>query len=91
MDVALDPRWGRVHETYGEDPYLAPRSAWRTRAAFRVTICARVYRHRKALRRLRPAQGGINLSAYEGGPRRTRDLFAYPFEAAIQLAGLHRS
>ncbi|MET0713991.1 MAG: glycoside hydrolase family 3 N-terminal domain-containing protein, partial [Mycetocola sp.] len=23
MDVALDPRWGRVHETYGEDPYLA--------------------------------------------------------------------
>ena len=23
MDIALDPRWGRVHETYGEDPYLA--------------------------------------------------------------------
>ena len=23
MDVALDPRWGRMHETYGEDPYLA--------------------------------------------------------------------
>jgi beta-glucosidase-like glycosyl hydrolase len=24
MDIALDPRWGRVHdhETYGEDPYL---------------------------------------------------------------------
>jgi beta-glucosidase len=22
MDVGLDPRWGRVHETYGEDPYL---------------------------------------------------------------------
>ena len=33
-------------------------------------------------------EGGMNLSAYEGGPRRTRDLFAYPFEAAIQLAGL---
>ena len=22
MDVARDPRWGRVSETYGEDPYL---------------------------------------------------------------------
>ena len=22
LDVALDPRWGRVHETFGEDPYL---------------------------------------------------------------------
>ena len=23
LDVSLEPRWGRVHETYGEDPYLA--------------------------------------------------------------------
>ena len=23
VDVARDPRWGRVEETYGEDPYLA--------------------------------------------------------------------
>jgi beta-glucosidase len=22
MDVARDARWGRVSETYGEDPYL---------------------------------------------------------------------
>ena len=22
MDVSRDARWGRVHETYGEDPYL---------------------------------------------------------------------
>src|SRR5215813_6064320 len=25
MDVARDPRWGRVEETYGEDPYLVSR------------------------------------------------------------------
>jgi beta-glucosidase len=23
MDVIRDPRWGRCHESYGEDPYLA--------------------------------------------------------------------
>jgi beta-glucosidase len=22
VDVARDPRWGRIEETYGEDPYL---------------------------------------------------------------------
>ena len=25
VDVARDPRWGRVEETYGEDPYLVSR------------------------------------------------------------------
>ena len=25
VDVAHDPRWGRIEETYGEDPYLAAR------------------------------------------------------------------
>jgi beta-glucosidase len=22
VDIARDPRWGRIEETYGEDPYL---------------------------------------------------------------------
>src|SRR3982751_3515674 len=25
LDIARDPRWGRVEETYGEDPYLVGR------------------------------------------------------------------
>jgi len=25
VDVALDPRWGRIEETFGEDPYLVSR------------------------------------------------------------------
>jgi len=89
MDVALDPRWGRVHETYGEDPYLA--------AAFSVA-------YTRGLQGTDPGNGmiatgkhflgyavtaaGINQSAFESGARWTRDVFAYPFEAAIQLAGL---
>jgi beta-glucosidase len=32
--------------------------------------------------------GGMNTASFEAGARSTRDLFAYPFEAAIQLAGL---
>jgi beta-glucosidase-like glycosyl hydrolase len=89
MDVALDPRWGRVHETYGEDPYLA--------AAFSVAYTRGLQGDDLRTGAIATAKhfvgyglptGGMNLSSYEGGPRRTRDLFAYPFEAAIQLAGL---
>ena len=28
LDLARDPRWGRVEETYGEDPYLVSRRVW---------------------------------------------------------------
>ena len=27
VDVARDPRWGRIEETYGEDPYLVSEMA----------------------------------------------------------------
>src|SRR4029453_18042439 len=89
MDVALDPRWGRVHETYGEDPYLA--------AAFGVAYTRGLQGDDLRTGAIATAKhfvgyslptGGMNLSSDEGGPRRPRDLFAYPFEAAIQLAGL---
>ncbi|MEU9348554.1 glycoside hydrolase family 3 N-terminal domain-containing protein [Streptomyces sp. NPDC048278] len=89
MDVALDPRWGRVHETYGEDPYLAAAlSVAYTHGLQGDDLADGVIATAKHFLGYGLASGGINLSAYEGGARRTRDLFAYPFEAAIQLAGL---
>jgi beta-glucosidase len=89
MDVALDPRWGRVHETYGEDPYLcAAFSVAYTRGLQGDDLRQGVIATAKHFLGYSVPAGGINLSAYEGGTRRTRDLFAYPFEAAIQLAGL---
>ncbi|MEU6103692.1 glycoside hydrolase family 3 N-terminal domain-containing protein [Streptomyces flaveolus] len=89
MDVALDPRWGRVHETYGEDPYLsAALSVAYTRGLQGEDLTQGVIATAKHFLGYGLASGGINLSAYEGGARRTRDLYAYPFEAAIHLAGL---
>ena len=89
MDVALDPRWGRVHETYGEDPYLcAAFSVAYTRGLQGDDLRHGVIATAKHFLGYGLPAGGINLSAYDGDGRRTRDLFAYPFEAAIQLAGL---
>ncbi|MET8977911.1 glycoside hydrolase family 3 N-terminal domain-containing protein [Streptomyces sp. NPDC004539] len=89
MDVALDPRWGRVHETYGEDPYLAAALAVAyTRGLQGDDLRQGVLATGKHFLGYALPVGGVNTSAYEGGSRQTRDLFAYPFEAAIRLAGL---
>jgi beta-glucosidase-like glycosyl hydrolase len=89
MDVALDPRWGRVHETYGEDPYLcAALSVAYTRGLQGDGLADGVIATGKHFLGYASAVGGMNTAAFEGGARQTRDVFAYPFEAAIQLAGL---
>ncbi|HWH98492.1 MAG TPA: glycoside hydrolase family 3 N-terminal domain-containing protein, partial [Pseudolysinimonas sp.] len=89
MDVALDPRWGRFHESYGEDPYLvAALSVAFTRGLQSADLREGVIATAKHFIGYGMPQGGMNLSAFEGGSRLTRDLFAYPFEAAIQLADL---
>ena len=89
MDISLDPRWGRVHETYGEDPYLAAAlSVAFTRGLQSDDLTRGVIATAKHFVGYSLPEGGINLSAYEGGPRRTRDLFAFAVEAAIQEAGL---
>ncbi len=89
LDVSLDPRWGRVHETYGEDPYLC--------AAFGVAyigglqgedLSTGVVACGKHLMGYGASEGGLNSANVEAGSRRVRDVFAFPFEAAIQLVKL---
>ena len=89
FDIALDPRWGRVHETYGEDPYLvAAMAVAYTQGLQGEDLIDGVIATAKHFLGYGQPEGGINLSAYDGGARRTRDLYAFPFEAAIQLAEL---
>jgi beta-glucosidase-like glycosyl hydrolase len=89
LDVALDPRWGRVHETYGEDPYLAAAFGVAfTRGLQGAHLAEGVIATGKHFLGYAVTSGGRNQSAFEGGTRQMRDLFAYPFEAAIQIAGL---
>ena len=89
LDVSLEPRWGRVHETYGEDPYLV--------AAFGTAyigglqgedLADGVVATAKHFLGYGASEGGLNSSNVEAGSRRIRDVFAYPFEAAIQLSKL---
>jgi beta-glucosidase-like glycosyl hydrolase len=89
LDVALDPRWGRVHETFGEDPYLcAALGVAYVRSLQGQDLSQGVMATGKHFLGHAVPLGGMNTASFEAGARATRDLFAYPFEAAIQLAGL---
>ncbi len=89
LDVALDPRWGRFHETFGEDPYLAAAlGVAYVRGLQGADLANGVIATGKHFLGYAAPPGGLNTSAFEAGARRTRDLFAYPFEAAVHLAGL---
>ena len=64
VDVSHDPRWGRISEAAGEDPYLnSVMAAARVqgRPGQRLRRAGQGGHERQALRRLRPARGGSRL------------------------------
>ncbi|MGC9521891.1 MAG: glycoside hydrolase family 3 N-terminal domain-containing protein [Anaerolineae bacterium] len=89
MDVARDARWGRVHETYGEDPYLCSAMS----VAFTRGLQGDDFRHGviatgKHFLGYGLSEAGQNMAATQIGPRELYETFARPFEAAIREAGL---
>ena len=84
VDVARDPRWGRVEETYGEDPELASRMAV---AYVRGVQSQGVISAVKHFVGHGAHEGGLNWGWVSAGPRHLRDVLAAPFRAAINEAG----
>ena len=89
MDVARDARWGRVSETYGEDPYLvSAMSVACTRGLQGNDLTEGVLATAKHFLGYAVTEGGQNMAATAVGLRELYDVHARPFEAAIRLAGL---
>jgi beta-glucosidase len=89
MDVARDARWGRVTETYGEDPYLvSAMSVAFTRGMQGDDLSEGVIACAKHFLGYSATEAGQNMAATAVGPRELYDVYARPFEAAIRLAGL---
>src|SRR5437764_2135230 len=91
VDVARDPRWGRLEETYVEDPYLAARMGVAAVRGLQGTE-ARIGRsHVLATLKHMTGHGqpesGTNVGPAPYGERTLRDVFLYPFEVAIREAG----
>ena len=89
LDVARDARWGRVEETYGEDPYLVGRIG----TAYVRGLQGDDLRHGviatgKHFLGYAMSEGGMNHAPVHFGPRELREVYAEPFSAVIRDAGL---
>lgn len=89
MDLARDPRWGRVHETYGEDPELAAQiSVGFVQGVQAATGGTRVLAGGKHFVGYGASEGGLNQAISQLGRRALTDEYAEPFRRAIREAGL---
>lgn len=87
-DVARDPRWGRVDETYGEDPYLVGSMATAfVRGLQRGGGATPVIATLKHFVGYSASDGGRNTGPAHLGERALREVHAAGFEMAIRLAG----
>jgi beta-glucosidase len=91
VDVARDPRWGRVEETFGEDPYLVSQLGLAAVWGFQGNASFKNKKHVVATLKHFAAHGqpesGMNCAPANVGMRELREIFLSPFKAAIQEAG----
>lgn len=89
LDIARDPRWGRVEETYGEDPVLSGTiGVAYVRGLQTDDLRAGVIATGKHFLGYAMSEGGRNWGPVQLGPRELREVYAEPFAAAIRDAGL---
>ena len=89
LDIAADPRWGRIEETYGEDPYLAAELGCAYVEALQgPDLAGGVLATAKHMVGHGLAEGGRNQAPAHIGPRELRDEQLFPFEAAVRRAGI---
>jgi beta-glucosidase len=89
LDIARDPRWGRVEETYGEDPVLVGTlGAAYVRGMQTGDLARGVLATGKHFLAHGLSEGGRNHAPVQVGPRELREVYAEPFAAAIREAAL---
>lgn len=86
IDIARDARWGRIAESFGEDPYLASEMARASVRGFQngdsvgsptsLAACAKHFVAYGA------AEGGLDYNLTEVGERALRQTYFPPFKAA---------
>jgi beta-glucosidase len=87
VDVARDPRWGRIEETYGEDPYLVSElgvAVVRGLQGDSLPLAKdRVYATLKHMTGHGQPESGSNVGPASISERVLREVFFPPFRAAV--------
>lgn len=91
VDVARDPRWGRVEETYGEDPYLVARLGIAAVRGFQGDASfadkKRVIATLKHFVAHGQPESGMNCAPANVSMRVLRETFLSTFKAALDKGG----
>jgi beta-glucosidase len=94
VDVARDPRWGRIEETFGEDPYLvgemgvAAVEGLQGEGRTRVLGPGKVFATLKHLTGHGQPESGTNTGPAPYSERTLREFFFPPFEQTIRRTGV---
>ncbi|CAH1002181.1 Putative beta-xylosidase [Neolewinella maritima] len=87
VDVARDPRWGRVEETLGEDPYLAAQIGLQAVLGFQgdddTWNEGEVFATLKHMAGHGEPEGGNNIGPAHISERTLREVFLYPFRYIV--------
>ena len=90
VDVARDPRWGRVEETFGEDPFLVGQLGMASVRGFQGDASFKDKKHIIATLKHFAAHGqpesGQNCAPANVSLRLLRETFLQPFKDALQKA-----
>ncbi len=88
LDVVRDPRWGRNEETYGEDPYLvASMGVSYVKGLQGDDLSSGVIATPKHFAAHGFSEGGRNQAPVHVPQREFREVYLFPFEAAVREAG----
>jgi beta-glucosidase len=90
VDVARDPRWGRIEETYGEDPYLVSQLGVAAVRGFQGESLplapGHVFATLKHMTGHGQPESGTNIGPASLSERTLREVFFPAFAAAIHTA-----
>jgi beta-glucosidase len=88
LDVVRDPRWGRVEETYGEDPNMvAIMGTAFVKGLQSEDIKQGIVATLKHFVGYGKSEGGLNWAPADIPPKMLREVYLYPFEKAIKEGG----
>jgi len=87
LDLGRDPRWGRIEETYGEDPYLVARLGLAAIRGYQGSSSVIDKEHVIATAKHFAVHGqpeaGMNAGPNNYSERVVREQFLYPFQVAV--------
>ncbi|WP_343615289.1 glycoside hydrolase family 3 N-terminal domain-containing protein [Novosphingobium sp.] len=92
VDIARDPRWGRIEETYGEDPYLCGEmgvaAVLGLQGEGRELPPGKVFATLKHMTGHGQPQSGDNIAPAPISQRELRENFLPPFRAVVKRTGI---